>query len=47
MIWGSIVAEMTHTCPVCGYGGLTEAPRSPTTGGGYYEICPTSASSLG
>ena len=26
------------TCPVCGYPGLTEVPRSPE-GGGSYEIC--------
>jgi hypothetical protein len=32
---------MTHTCPVCGYGGLYEAPRSGATGGGSYEICPS------
>jgi hypothetical protein len=28
-----------HTCPVCGFTGLEEPPRSPTTGGGSYEIC--------
>ena len=32
---------MTFTCPVCGYPGLTEEPRSPRTGGGSYEICPS------
>ena len=30
-----------HTCPVCGYVGLEEPPRSATTGGGSYEICPS------
>lgn len=30
-----------HTCPVCGYVGLDEPPRSPTTGGGSYGICPS------
>ena len=35
------MAEMTYTCPACGYPGLTEAPRSPTTGAGSYEICPS------
>ncbi len=29
---------MTHACPVCGYGGLQEPPRS-RSGGGSYEIC--------
>lgn len=27
-------------CPVCGWPGLTEPPRSPA-GGGSYEICPS------
>lgn len=31
---------MRHLCPVCGFRGLTEAPRS-LTGGGSYEICPS------
>jgi hypothetical protein len=31
---------MTHTCPVCGYPALAEAPRS-RDGGGSYEICPS------
>ena len=30
---------MSHTCPVCGFPKLTEAPRS-LTGGGSSEICP-------
>jgi hypothetical protein len=30
-----------YTCPVCGYTGLEEPPRSVTTGGGSYEICPS------
>lgn len=29
-----------HHCPVCGFPGLAEAPRSPS-GGGSYEICPS------
>lgn len=29
----------SHTCPVCGYSKLKQAPRS-TSGGGSYEICP-------
>lgn len=29
------------TCPACGFPGLTEEPRSRTTGGGSYEICPS------
>ncbi len=28
-----------HSCPVCGYARLKEAPRAPS-GGGSYEICP-------
>jgi hypothetical protein len=28
----------TFRCPVCGYAGLTEEPRTPTSGGSY-EIC--------
>jgi hypothetical protein len=35
------MGSVTHTCPVCGYGGLDELPRSPNTGGGSYEICPS------
>lgn len=31
---------MAHTCPVCGYPDLQEAPRS-RSGGGSYEICPS------
>ena len=31
---------MKHTCPVCGYPKLTEAPRS-ASGAGSYEICPS------
>jgi len=30
-----------HHCPVCGFAGLEDPPRSPTTGGGSYEICPS------
>jgi hypothetical protein len=29
-----------YTCPVCGYPGLDEPPRS-ASGGGSYEICPS------
>lgn len=29
-----------HLCPVCGYDGLTESPRS-SSGGASYEICPS------
>ncbi len=29
-----------HTCPVCGYPKLSEAPKAPS-GGGSYEICPS------
>ena len=32
---------MTDTCPACGYPALSEPPRSPTSGGGSYEICPS------
>lgn len=28
-----------HACPVCGYTGLKEEPRS-SSGGGSFEICP-------
>ena len=31
---------MKHTCPVCGYPGLAEPPRS-RSGGGSFEICPS------
>lgn len=33
--------SLTFTCPVCGYPGLSEPPRSPKSGGGSYEICPS------
>ena len=29
----------THSCPVCGFDRLKEAPRSKS-GGGSFEICP-------
>jgi hypothetical protein len=29
-----------HTCPVCAYPKLLEAPHAPS-GGGSYEICPS------
>jgi hypothetical protein len=32
---------MTFVCPVCGFDGLAEPPRSPRTGGGSFEICPS------
>ena len=35
------MGAVRHTCPVCGYPGLSEPPRSSTTGGGSYEICPS------
>ena len=31
---------MPFTCPVCGYPGLYDPPRSPS-GNGSYEICPS------
>jgi hypothetical protein len=31
---------MKHTCPVCGFPGLLQPPRSKG-GGGSYEICPS------
>ena len=31
--------EHVHTCPVCGYGGLTRPPYG-SGGGGSYEYCP-------
>ena len=33
-------AEVSFTCPVCGYPNLREEPRSPTNGASY-EICPS------
>jgi hypothetical protein len=33
-------------CPVCGYPGLEEEPRS-SSGGGSYEICPSCAFQFG
>jgi len=30
-----------YTCPACGFGELYEPPRSATSGGGSYEICPS------
>jgi hypothetical protein len=35
------MGALTHTCPVCGYPALREPPRSPKSGGGSYEICPS------
>jgi hypothetical protein len=32
---------MDHVCPVCGFTELESAPRSPHTGGGSFEICPS------
>lgn len=32
---------MRYQCPVCGYPGLEDPPRSPVSGGGSYEICPS------
>ena len=31
---------MNHTCPVCGFPKLKEAPRT-RSGGGSYELCPS------
>lgn len=31
---------MSFICPVCGYDGLQEEPRTPS-GGGSFEICPS------
>lgn len=31
---------MPYVCPVCGYPGLTEPPRTPDSGPSY-EICPS------
>jgi predicted RNA-binding Zn-ribbon protein involved in translation (DUF1610 family) len=33
--------QSRYLCPVCGFDLLTEPPRSPVTGGGSYEICPS------
>lgn len=35
LLW---VMTERYTCPVCGYNGLSEPPRS-SSGGGSYEIC--------
>jgi hypothetical protein len=35
------VGTVKHICPVCGYAGLEEPPRSPNTGAGSLEICPS------
>lgn len=35
------MGAVMYTCPICGYPGLGEPPRSPKTGGGSYEICPS------
>ncbi|MCC7375928.1 MAG: hypothetical protein IT581_14820 [Verrucomicrobiales bacterium] len=32
--------KSSHMCPVCGFPGLKEPPRS-RDGGGSYEICPS------
>jgi hypothetical protein len=32
---------MSYQCPVCGFPGLFEPARSPQTGAGSYEICPS------
>jgi hypothetical protein len=34
------MAEVTYTCPVCGFPSLTREPRS-IEGGGSYEWCPS------
>jgi hypothetical protein len=38
---------LTYRCPVCGFNGLTEPPRSERTGAGSYEICPSCAFEFG
>lgn len=35
------MGRIGHLCPVCGYPDLEEPPRSPRTGAGSYEICPS------
>jgi hypothetical protein len=35
------MGTLMFTCPVCGFPGLKERPRSLRTGGGSYEICPS------
>lgn len=37
---------MPFTCPVCGFAGLEEPPRSPS-GGASYEICPSCSFQFG
>jgi hypothetical protein len=37
---------MSFICPVCGFPGLCEPPRSPS-GGGSYEICPSCSFQFG
>lgn len=43
---GTIDLRSQYTCPVCGYPGLDEMPRSPN-GGGSYEICPSCSFQFG
>ena len=38
---------MMAMCPVCGFPDLAEPPRSPKTGGGSYEICPSCSFQFG
>jgi predicted RNA-binding Zn-ribbon protein involved in translation (DUF1610 family) len=38
--YDSIMSDVSHVCPVCGYPGLSGPPRHPN-GGGSYEICPS------
>lgn len=35
------MTQPTSQCPVCGYPNLSEPPRSPSSGGASYEICPS------
>src|SRR5438046_1897032 len=37
----AIGGRMSYQCPVCGFPGLLEPARSPRSGGGSYEICPS------
>jgi hypothetical protein len=38
---------MVFICPICGYPALEEPPRSPRTGGGSFEICPSCSFQFG
>lgn len=38
---------MNFLCPVCGFPNLNEPPRSPKTGAGSHEICPSCSFQFG